>query len=110
MVNFDIGRQHFFVGLNPFFDLGIVTQPYQVDEEAVTKAVEAGGEKVSDYFSFSKSDLYRPHMAAGIGLKVGMNENFVLSCDWAMPVNSSYYLHQDNGNLANFYVKMGYLF
>lgn len=110
VVNFDIGRQHFFVGLNPFFDLGIITQPYKVDEEAVTKAVEAGGEQVSDYFSFSKSDLYRPHMSAGVGLKVGMNENFVLSCDWAMPVNASYYLHQDNGNLANFYVKMGYLF
>jgi hypothetical protein len=31
VANFDIGRQHFFVGLNPFFDLGIVTQPYNLD-------------------------------------------------------------------------------
>ena len=46
-----------------------------------------------------------PHMTAGIGLKIGMNENFVLSADWGMPIN-----RQDNQKLANFYVKMGYLF
>ena len=44
-------------------------------------------------------------MTAGIGLKVGMNENFVLSADWAMPIDA-----RDNKKLANFYVKMGYLF
>lgn len=110
VANFDIGRQHFFVGLNPFFDLGVITQPYHVDQEAVTAAIEASGEQVEDYFRFSKKDLYRPHMAAGIGLKIGMNENFVLSADWAMPVNGHDYRLQDNGKWANFYIKMGYLF
>jgi hemolysin activation/secretion protein len=46
-----------------------------------------------------------PHMAAGLGLKVAMNENFVLSVDWAMALNK-----QDNAKWANFYIKMGYLF
>lgn len=108
IVNFDIGRQHFFVGLNPFFDLGMVTQPFamsKLDEATLTAKVEADGEKVSDYFSFQKKNIYRPHMAAGLGLKVGMNENFVLSVDWAMPFDK-----QDNPKWANFYVKMGYLF
>lgn len=35
----------------------------------------------------------------------GMNENFVLSADWGMPID-----RQNNNKYANFYVKMGYLF
>ena len=102
IVDFDIKHQHFFVGLNPFFDLGMVTQPYEIVEEVMTAHPE--------YFSQDKKDVYRPHMSAGVGLKIGMNENFVLSADWAMPVNEKYYMEQDNAKLANFYVKMGYLF
>jgi hemolysin activation/secretion protein len=52
-----------------------------------------------------QSKVYLPHMAAGLGLKVAMNENFVLSVDWAMALNK-----QDNAKWANFYIKMGYLF
>ena len=115
IVNFDIGRQHFFVGLNPFFDLGIITQPYDLDELVerhtgglytnLRQAVAANGDNYDDYFSDSRKDIYRPHMTAGIGLKIGMNENFVLSADWGMPID-----RQDNNKYANFYVKMGYLF
>ena len=66
----------------------------------------AAGDNYDDYFRASDdAKIYMPHMTAGIGLKVGMNENFVLSADWAMPVD-----RQDNQKLANFYVKMGYLF
>ena len=105
VVNFDIGRQHFFVGLNPFFDLGVITQPYTLDYTKLKAQVEAGGERFEDYFSADPKDAYLPHMTAGLGLKIGMNENFVLSADWGMPLNK-----QDNAKWANFYVKMGYLF
>ena len=118
VVNFDIGRQHFFIGLNPFFDLGMVTQPYKLDDlvamhtagsttpyTTLKASMAANGDKYEDYFSTDPKDIYRPHMTAGIGLKIGMNENFVLSADWGMPID-----RQDNGKLANFYVKMGYLF
>jgi len=125
IVNFDIGRQHFFVGLNPFFDLGMVTQPYSINESELRPIVEAttytkfnpqtqkyetANYRYEDFFSTDEKDIYRPHMAAGVGLKIGMNENFVLSADWAMPVNEKYYMNQDNNKLSNFYVKMGYLF
>ena len=115
IVNFDIGRQHFFVGLNPFFDLGMVTQPYNLDDLVamhtngqyadLKASIVAAGDTYEDYFTTDKKDIYRPHMTAGVGLKIGMNENFVLSADWGMPID-----RQDNGKLANFYVKMGYLF
>lgn len=111
IVNFDIGRQHFYVGLNPFFDLAEVTQPYTLDKDDIlSHMTPADQAQIDRYFSFSDRDTYRPHMTAGVGLKVGMNENFVLSADWAMPVNEKYYMQQDNTKLANFYIKMGYLF
>ena len=118
IVNFDIGRQHFFVGLNPFFDLGVITQPYKLDDlvarhthglyQTLRESFDANhdaDETFEDYFTSDPKDIYMPHMTAGIGLKIGMNENFVLSADWGMPIN-----RQDNQKLANFYVKMGYLF
>lgn len=105
VVNFDIRRQHFFIGLNPFFDIGMVTQPYELDEADVRTRLAADGLNPDDYFNFDRKAVYRPHMAAGIGLKIGMNENFILSVDWAAPFSK-----QDNGILSNFYVKMGYLF
>jgi hemolysin activation/secretion protein len=40
-----------------------------------------------------------------MGLKIAMNENFILSVDWAMPLNE-----QDGAKKTNFYIKMGYLF
>ena len=112
LVNFDIGRQHFFIALNPFFDLGMITQPYDLEQLSLERTgktlkenVEASKKRYEDFFSTDNKDIYRPHMSAGLGLKVGMNENFVLSVDWAMPFDK-----QDNPKWANFYVKMGYLF
>ena len=67
--------------------------------------------ELGEYFAldndgnFDQSRVYVPHMAAGVGLKAAMNENFVLSVDWAMALDK-----QDNAKWANFYIKMGYLF
>ena len=115
VVKFDIGRQHFYIGLAPFFDLGLITQPYELDFQAVQAAYMVDKDplkrELSEYFlldeegNIDQSQVYLPHMAAGVGLKVAMNENFVLSVDWAMSLNK-----QDNAKWANFYIKMGYLF
>ena len=112
MWRFDIGRQHFYLGANPFFDIGVVIQPYNLDEVAIRKAVEDNNserglsDKADDYFNFSVRSVYLPHMSAGIGLKLAMNENFVLSADWAVPIDK-----QDNySQWDNFYVNIGYLF
>ena len=118
VAKFDIGRQHFYIGLAPFFDLGIITQPYELNEATIK---EKHAEDMSNnpkytlpldkYFNLDEngnidqSEVYMPHMAAGLGLKVAMNENFVLSVDWAMALDP-----RDNAKWANFYIKMGYLF
>lgn len=110
VANFDVGNQHIFIGLNPFVDMGMVTQPYQLNksEEELQSLLASEGLDYNEYFS--TSDIYRPHLAAGLGLKVGMNENFVLSVDWATPIGTEYYRHQDNNKVSNLYIKMGYLF
>ena len=111
IVDFDIRRQHFYIGLTPFFDMGMVTQPYKLDEEELKRTIDQCNAEddtnidINDFFSFKKSDIYRPHMSAGIGLKAAMNENFVVSVDWAAAFDQ-----QDSRDLTNFYIKMGYLF
>ena len=127
VAKFDIGNQHFYIGLAPFFDLGVITQPYELDEAAikegylkdVAEALLPSNDpnrpvpplQLGEYFALDEeghidqSKVYMPHMAAGVGLKVAMNENFVLSVDWAMALDK-----QDNAKWANFYIKMGYLF
>lgn len=95
VVRFMIGKEHFYIGLNPFMDAGMVVQPY----DDVVSDPELDGSAVD------RSQIYRPHLSAGCGLKVAMNENFVLSVDWAAALDK-----QDNGKMANIYVKMGYMF
>ena len=46
-----------------------------------------------------------PHLSGGCGLKVAMNENFVISADWATAFDK-----QDNSKFNNLYIKMGYMF
>ena len=118
VAKFDIGRQQFYIGLAPFFDLGVITQPYKLNE-ATIKAKHADDMKnnpkytlpLEKYFdldengNIDQSEIYMPHMAAGLGLKIAMNENFVFSVDWAMALDK-----RDNAKWANFYIKMGYLF
>lgn len=111
VVDFDLIRQHFFIALNPFFDMGMITQPYALDEENLRSQIKADGEVVDDYFHFgTASRIYYPHMAAGLGLKIGMNENFILSFDWAAALNNTSNSDNPDGKISNFYVKMGYLF
>ena len=109
---FDIGRQHFYLGLTPFFDFGMLTQPYSlsadmnIDGQTLADRIAATGDNIDDYFLFDSGKLYLPHLAAGLGLKVAMNENFIISADWAVPIFS-----QDNySRWDNFYVSIGYLF
>ena len=118
VAKFDIGKQHFYIGLAPFFDLGVITQPYELDEIFIKEKYAEDKNNNPDYTldlgkyfamddkgNIDQSKTYLPHMAAGLGLKVAMNENFVLSVDWAMALDK-----QDNAKWANFYIKMGYLF
>ena len=89
LFKFDVKKEHFFVGLNlaqndPDFDLN----------------------DLDNYILFGdQAQVFRPHFAAGIGLRLMMNDNFVLAIDWAAPFD-----RRDNHSLSSFYVKVGYMF
>lgn len=113
--HFDVGRQHFYFGMNVFLDAGMVTQKYDIDEQKLREAFDAdladpeswisvNNKKFDEFFDFS-ADVYKPHFGFGSGVKLAMNENFVLSCEWAMPFSK-----QDNFTAANFYLGMGFMF
>jgi outer membrane protein assembly factor BamA len=110
---FKIKKENFYLAFNPFCDMGIVLQPKTLNEQTIRDNIAHNDpdflflsvNELDSYFNFDKKKIYLPHFGAGIGMKIAMNENFILSVDWAMPFNK-----QDNGSMANIYVKMGYLF
>lgn len=104
LIKFDAGTNHYYIAANPFIDAGMVLQPVSVDEQNVRLATASTGDNADDYFDFAGS-IYRPHFSGGVGLKFAMNENLILSVDWATPFGPN-----NSGKKSNIYVKMGYLF
>ena len=80
LFDFRLLGQHWYAALNPFFDAGMIVQPYRLDQmEAMA------GQEAALVYSGQKEKL---HMSAGIGVKVVMNRNFIVSCEWGKPFNS----------------------
>ena len=92
--SFMLAGQNFSIGTNLFTDMGMVTQLHDVDKSLVPSAEH------DLYFTNDKETL---HTSAGIGLKIAMNSNFVLSADWGKALNK-------NDGTSGFYVLMNYLF
>lgn len=110
IVKFKIKKEHFYIGVNPFVDMGMVLIPYKLDEIEIRKNITDNDPNfdistLDDYFNFNPSSIYKPHFSGGVGLKIAMNENFILSVDWALPFNA-----QDGASKSNFYIKLGYMF
>lgn len=72
LFSFNAFRQSFYIATNPFFDLGAITRPFRLDA--------ARG-----------SQLYKEatklHESLGMGIKLVMNRNFVMSVEGARPLN-----------------------
>ena len=94
LVNFKLFNQYFYIAVNPFFDAGIITKQYKAD--ALAKIAVDGkiydptfnallGEtdptKLTPIYDASKagSIVY----SGGAGLKIAMNQNFIVSADFA---------------------------
>lgn len=77
LFDFRLFGQDWYAAVNPFFDAGMIVQPYRLEE---MKAVS--GSEAAPVYSGRKE---KPHMSAGIGAKVVMNRNFIVSCEWGKP-------------------------
>lgn len=76
IVDFSFIKQMWRVAVNPFVDMGVVTRGYRLDEQ------RQAAELYPEIYSGAKSGF---HASAGIGAKLIMNQNFILSLEWGMP-------------------------
>jgi len=94
LFNFNLFKQSWYVATNPFLDGGMLTRLYK-------------GEELSAYYNRPieelKKDALRFHTSAGIGLKLAMNRNFIVSAEYARPFSSD-----DGTNTV--YVALNYIF
>ena len=90
LVKFTLANQYFYVAVNPFFDAGIITKPYKAD--ALAKIAAPDGKVYDPVFNAltgTTDPIYDPDKvnylvySGGAGLKIAMNQNFIVSADFA---------------------------
>jgi len=90
LVKFTLANQYFYIAVNPFFDAGIITKPYKAD--ALAKLAAPDGKVYDPAFNALIGDttpIYDPGKmnylvySGGAGLKIAMNQNFIVSADFA---------------------------
>jgi outer membrane protein assembly factor BamA len=92
-MRFEWLKQNFYLGTNVFFDSGIILRPIDIDQTLVA----------SNPVFFKPYEAGKFHSAAGIGLKVGWNENFIISAEFGKA------FEKQDGN-TGFYIGLNYLF
>lgn len=95
-ITFEALKQQFYIGFNGFVDLGMVTDPIDLDLSSVLPSEQ------SVYFGSSTDNSL--HTSLGGGLKLAMNENFVISVDMGKA------LDKRDGDGLGTYIKINYLF
>lgn len=91
-----VGKQNLYFALNGFSDFGMVVQQVKIDKSKISVADQA---KYFD-FSFEKDKL---HPSLGAGLRIALNENFILAVDYGFAMNK-----QDGAK--GLYINIGNLF
>ncbi len=84
-----IKKQNLYLALNPFLDMGIVTRDYNFDKSKIPLTV------ISD-----NEDL---HLGYGMGLKIVLNQNFVVSVDYGLS-------NSENDGKSGLYITIGFLY
>ena len=96
-LRFNIGKMNIYLGLNGFLDAGYVVDPIDVDRGLTELGV---GESLSDYWDQDKDAM---HMTAGTGLRIALNENFIIAADFGKAFDNR------DGN-TGLYIGLNYLF
>ena len=97
LVNFKLFNQYFYVAVNPFFDAGIITKPYRTDflngivndnALAADPALIGKDGKPIPTAIYDDSHIKDLIYSAGAGLKLAMNQNFIISVELAKCFNN----------------------
>jgi outer membrane protein assembly factor BamA len=90
-------KQNIYLGTNLFFDAGGVVDKMDLD---LSVAEDSLGNDFPSYFNPGAESI---HLSSGIGLKLGLNENFIVSFDFGKAFD------RQDGN-TGFYINLNYLF
>ena len=99
IVSFRFINQNFYLATNPFFDMGACVQAYRLDE--MKQIRQTGTTLDGQPLTQAEQNLIytgeprKLHMSAGLGLKLAMNRNFILSAEVAVPLNTKVYSNTD---------------
>jgi outer membrane protein assembly factor BamA len=100
-VYFNFLKQDCYLGLNGFYDFGIVTKKIALPGNLETTfTADFPTENFSDYF---KPGTEKFHMSAGTSIMLAMNQNFVIAIDIGKAFNAQ------DGNIG-FSIGLNYLF
>jgi hypothetical protein len=101
-VHFNFIRQKFYIGLNGFCDFGQVVQKVAVStKDNIDANTLIPVNEKADYFDFPGGE--KLHISYGAGLRIAMNQNFVVSLDYGRAINP-----QDGE--SGMYIGLNYLF
>ena len=93
---------NFYLGLNGFTDFGQVTKKINVNTSGLSSSLPPSS--YTDYESFYfKDGAEKMHFSYGAGLRVVMNENFVIAVDYGRATN-------DQDGESGMYIGLNYLF
>ena len=91
-----MGKQNLYFALNGFSDFGMVVKQIKIDKSKISIADQA------KYFDFSYEND-KLHPSVGAGLRIALNENFILAVDYGFALNK-----QDGAK--GLYINVGNLF
>ncbi len=96
---FNLMNNNFYLGLNGFFDFGKVTKKI----DFTTNVVWEDSLGPNNYSNFFEDDAEELHTSYGLGLRVAMNQNFIVAIDYGLAADE-----RDGG--SGFYMGLNYLF
>jgi outer membrane protein assembly factor BamA len=99
-VYFKFIKQDFYLGLNGFYDFGLVTKPIKMSVDPDSFSAVYPLENYSYYFKSGKDKI---HQSAGISIMIAMNQNFVIAVDLGKAFNAQ------DGNIG-ISIGLNYLF
>ena len=95
---FQFINNNFYLGLNGFMDFGQVTK--KIDGIENVPASDLNSQAAKDYYD---KDAEKMHISYGAGLRIAMNENFIIRIDYGMAAD-------DRDGKSGMYIGLNYLF
>ena len=94
LVSFKLFNQYFYIAVNPFFDAGVITKPYRADAFALGTTTPATYKPMNKIYDATKVGDFV--YSGGGGLKIAMNQNFIVSVELAhcfyQPLNADLWI------------------